>query len=57
MENEKGFNRRRFLTVAALGVGASQLSAINLLKAGPLDRVDEQANTVQVRILLTPSNR
>jgi pimeloyl-ACP methyl ester carboxylesterase len=44
MENEKGFNRRRFLSVAALGVAASQLSVINLLKAGPLDRVAEQAN-------------
>jgi pimeloyl-ACP methyl ester carboxylesterase len=41
MENEKGFNRRRFLSVAALGVAASQLSKINILKAEPLHRPGE----------------
>jgi pimeloyl-ACP methyl ester carboxylesterase len=36
MENKKAFNRRHFLSVTALGIAATQFSAVNFLTAEPL---------------------
>ncbi|MCR8557314.1 alpha/beta hydrolase [Mucilaginibacter sp. BJC16-A38] len=47
MENQNGLNRRRFLSIAAVGAAAAQFAGLNLLQAKPIAKSSNKFKGIQ----------